>query len=107
MVSAAADRPISRPAKPSNQPAHRKRWAGWFDGLAGLLIGRSAAADTSGVHELRYAAALQRELGGLPMPVLVDVDIGHRPPQLMLVNGAMAEVDWSVADGGTVTQKFI
>ena len=85
---------------------HRLRWAGWFVGLAGLLIGRSAAADTTGAHELRYAAALQRELGGLPFPVLVDVDIGHRPPQLMLVNGALAEVDWNAADGGSVTQTF-
>ena len=85
---------------------HRLRWAGWFDGLAGLLIGRSAAPDTQGAHELRYAAALQRELGGLPFPVLVDVDIGHRPPQLMLVNGALGEVDWRVADGGSVTQTL-
>lgn len=85
---------------------HRVRWAGWFDGLAGLLIGRSAAADTAGAHELRYETALQRELAGLSFPVLVDVDIGHRPPKLMLVNGALAEVDWSAADGGRVTQTF-
>ena len=85
---------------------HRLRWAGWFDGLAGLLIGRSAAPDTTGADELRYAHALQRELGGLPCPVLVDVDIGHRPPQLMLVNGALADIDWSAADGGQVMQTF-
>ena len=86
---------------------HRLRWAGWFDGLAGVLVGRSAAPDTAGSTELPYAAALQRDLGGLPFPVLVDVDIGHRPPQLMLVNGALAEVDWSTADGGRVTQTFV
>ena len=85
---------------------HRFRWAGWFDGLAGLLIGRSAAPDTTGADELRYAHALQRELGGMLCPVLVDVDIGHLPPQLMLVNGALADVDWSEADGGRLTQTF-
>ena len=85
---------------------HRLRWAGWFDGLTGLLIGRSAAPDTTGADELRYTHALQRELGGLPCPVLVDVDIGHLPPQLMLVNGALADVDWSEADGGRLTQTF-
>ena len=85
---------------------HRLRWAGWFDGLTGLLIGRSAAADTTGAHELRYETALQCELGDLPFPVLVDVDIGHRPPQLMLVNGALADIDWSAADGGQVMQTF-
>jgi len=85
---------------------HRFRWAGWFDGLAGLLIGRSAAPDTKGADELRYAHALQRELGGMLCPVLVDVDTGHLPPQLMLVNGALADVDWSEADGGRLTQTF-
>ncbi len=86
---------------------HRLRWAGWLDGLAGLLIGRSAAADATGADELRYETALQREFGGLSFPVLVDVDIGHRPPQLMLVNGALAEVDWSKKDGGGLTQTLV
>ena len=85
---------------------HRLRWAGWFDGLAGLLVGRSAAPDTSTAHQLRYADALASVLGGLPCPVLADVDIGHRPPQFMLVGGALAEVGWSTADGGTVHQRL-
>ena len=85
---------------------HRFRWAGWLDGLAGLLIGRSAAPDSTAAHDLRYADALLRELAPLPGPVLVDVDIGHRPPQCMLVNGARAEVRWSAADGGSITQTF-
>jgi hypothetical protein len=39
--------------------------------------------------------------------VLVDGDIGHRPPQLLLVNGAWAEVAWSVAQGGRVLQRLV
>ena len=35
-------------------------------------------------------------------PVLVDVDIGHRPPQLLLVNGALARVQWQALAGGTL-----
>ena len=57
---------------------HRLRWAGWLDHLAGLLIGRSVAPDTTGATQLRYEEALQATLGALPCPVLVDVDIGHR-----------------------------
>ena len=89
---------------------HRLRWAGWLggaDGLAGVLIGRSAAPDTTGAAQLRYAEALQATLGTLPCPVLVDVDIGHRPPQMLLVNGAVAKVHWSASDGGTLSQHFV
>lgn len=85
---------------------HRLRWAGWLDGLAGVLVGRSAAPDTTGTTQLRYADALYRTLGALPCPVLVDVDVGHVPPQLLLVNGAMAQVSWSAASGGRIRQRF-
>ena len=88
---------------------HCLRWAGWLDGLAGLMMGRSAASDTSTGHELRYAQALQRMLGDLPCPVLADADadIGHRPPQMVLVNGALAEVRWSAAAGALVRQRLV
>ena len=86
---------------------HRLRWAGWLDGLAGVLIGRSAAPDTKAASHLRYADALQATLGALPCPVLVDVDIGHLPPQMVLVNGALAQVRWQAGVGGTLVQKLV
>ena len=88
---------------------HRLRWAGWLDtshGLAGVLIGRSAAPDSTQPSELRYEEALQSTLGTLDCPVVVDMDIGHRPPQLVLVNGAVAQVSLSAGGGGQVTQHF-
>ena len=39
-------------------------------------------------------------------PVLVDVDIGHRPPQLLLVDGALARVQWQALAGGTLVQTL-
>ncbi len=88
---------------------HRLRWAGWLggaDGLAGVLVGRSAAPDTTGASQMRYTEALQATLGALHCPVLVDVDIGHRPPQLLLINGALARVQWHVTAGGQLTQTL-
>jgi muramoyltetrapeptide carboxypeptidase len=82
------------------------RWHGWLDGIAGLLIGRSAAPDSSGAHQLRYLEALQSSLGGLQYPVLFDLDIGHRPPQLTLINGAFAELHFDGRGGGTLTQHL-
>jgi muramoyltetrapeptide carboxypeptidase len=82
------------------------RAAGWFDGVAGLLLGRSAAPDASEPNRLTYLQALHQSVGDLPCPVLYDVDIGHRPPQLLLVNGALAEVSWSEAEGARLVQTL-
>ena len=80
------------------------RWAGWLCGVRGVLVGRSAAKDSTGPGEIRYAEALHHCLAELSCPVLVDVDIGHRPPQLVLINGALSSVRWSASDGGQVSQ---
>jgi muramoyltetrapeptide carboxypeptidase len=88
---------------------HRLRWAGWLNaaaGLTGVLVGRSAAKDSTGATDLRWADALHSTLAALPCPVLVDMDIGHLPPQLLLVNGALATVQWHERGGGTITQAL-
>ena len=74
------------------------RLHGWFDGLQGVLIGRHAATDAAAADALDLRGAVELALGDLDCPVLIDLDIGHQPPQLSLVNGALAEVH--CADGG-------
>ncbi len=76
---------------------------GWFQGLTGLAFGRSAAPPETNPSYLDYVGALQSVLGDAPFPVLYDVDIGHMPPQLTLINGALAE--WEFDSGrGKVSQ---
>jgi muramoyltetrapeptide carboxypeptidase len=82
------------------------RAAGWFDGVQGIVLGRSTGPDAKSADHLSCAQALQQSLADLPCPVLADADIGHLPPQLLLVNGALAEVAWSGADGGRVVQTL-
>lgn len=60
-----------------------------FDNAAGVLIGRTGAQK---VENLDQRAALLDALGDLDIPVLYDVDVGHLPPQLLLVNGASSRV---------------
>ena len=89
---------------------HRLRWSGWLDtaqGLAGVMIGRSLAPDTTQASQLRYEEALMSTLGALDCPVVVDMDIGHRPPQLVLINGALAHVSLQPSGGGQVRQDFV
>ncbi|RJL23742.1 S66 family peptidase [Pectobacterium polaris] len=79
------------------------RLQGWFSDLKGVLIGRSAAPDVSDPTQQNYLDALRSSLGDLAIPVIYDVDIGHIPPQISLVNGANATVLFT-GNGGSVTQ---
>ncbi|MNW21715.1 LD-carboxypeptidase [compost metagenome] len=42
----------------------------------------------------------------LELPVIYDIDCGHVPPQLTLINGALAEVR-TVQGTGSITQFLI
>ncbi|NDL62102.1 S66 family peptidase [Acerihabitans arboris] len=81
------------------------RLHGWFNNLKGVLIGRSAAPEVSDPTQQNYLDALRSSLGDLTVPVLYDVDIGHIPPQISLVNGARAAVLFT-ENGGSVTQQL-
>ena len=72
---------------------HGLRLAGWFEHARAIVIGRTSAPD--------HALMSQREavldaLGRLGLPIVFDVEIGHVPPHLPLVNGALAQL---VVDG--------
>ena len=70
---------------------HHLRLAGWFDAANAVLIGRTAAESVEGFSQ---RDALLNALGDLDIPVLYDLDIGHLPPQLMLINGALAHLSF-------------
>ena len=79
--------------------------AGWFNGLSGVLLGRSAGVDVKSQNEFSYKDALLDVFVGVNFPVIYDCDIGHLPPQMTIINGSMAHVEFS--DGkGKLIQKF-
>lgn len=81
------------------------RLNGWFEGLNGILVGRSAAPDAKEDAELTYLDALRSAFGGVSCPVLYDLDIGHVPPQFSLINGALAKVHFH-GGAGNIVQSF-
>jgi muramoyltetrapeptide carboxypeptidase LdcA involved in peptidoglycan recycling len=85
---------------------HQLEYAGWFRRIDALLLGRSSAPQVSSESALTYVDAVRQSIGHLDCPVLMDVDVGHRAPQMTLVQGAVATVTWSEADGGSVTQRL-
>lgn len=81
---------------------HGLRLAGWFDRAEAILIGRTNAPDHP---QMSQREAVVDALGGLGLPIVVDLEIGHVPPHLPLVNGALAHV---VVDGARreITQSW-
>jgi muramoyltetrapeptide carboxypeptidase LdcA involved in peptidoglycan recycling len=69
---------------------HGLRLAGWFDAANAVLVGRPAGP---GSPHFSQVDALAHAVGDLGVPVLYDLDIGHVPPQLAVVNGAPATVE--------------
>lgn len=64
---------------------HGMRLAGFFDTANAILVGRTSAPDT---NSLTQHEAVLDALGPLNVPVIADVECGHVPPYLPIVNGA-------------------
>lgn len=78
-----------------------------FDHIDALLLGRSAyQPESEGKDALTYHEVLSLHLTDLGIPVLIDMDIGHVPPNLTLINGAYAKVECENGQG-KVTQFLV
>lgn len=77
--------------------------AGWFDNCACIMFGRSLANHSVDDYT---AEDIYIELADeLNVPIVYDIDCGHVPPQITLINGAYAEV--KVENGiGQIKQIF-
>ena len=64
--------------------------AGWFRNASGFIFGRPMHFGESAMG-LDHYRAVTDVLGGLGVPILMDADIGHLPPRMPIVNGALAD----------------
>ena len=79
------------------------RHAGWFDAANAVLVSRTQAPDAAG---LTQHDAVRDALGDLGVPLLAEVECGHVPPYLALVNGALARVQHGPQES-VVTQRLV
>ncbi|RSK28237.1 LD-carboxypeptidase [Bacillus sp. HMF5848] len=78
--------------------------AGWFDQCAGIMFGRSYA--NTAVEQYTVEDVYEELANELQIPIFYDLDFGHVPPQMTLINGAFAEVE--VQGGkGSIVQRFV
>ncbi|MEU9201049.1 S66 peptidase family protein [Streptomyces sp. NPDC048332] len=68
---------------------HGMRLAGFFDAANAVLVARTSAPDAA---SLTQHQAVLDALGPLNVPIIADVECGHVPPYLPLVNGARGRV---------------
>ncbi len=64
--------------------------AGWFEHTGGFIFGRPTFFSTS--TDTTYKDAVINALGKYNVPVILDADIGHRPPQFTIINGALCNI---------------
>lgn len=80
------------------------RESGWFKYCNGIIVGRPDGYKDK--RDFTLIDALNQGLGDLNVPVFYDADIGHIPPQMQIVNGAVGKVEF--ADGkATVRQELL
>ncbi|MEU9607556.1 S66 peptidase family protein [Streptomyces sp. NPDC048057] len=68
---------------------HGMRLAGFFDRANAVLVGRT---NTPGERSLSQHEAVLDALGPLGVPIIADVECGHVPPFMPIVNGAYGRV---------------
>lgn len=64
--------------------------AGWFEHASGFVFGRPAMYHSG--TETSYEEAVMDVLGELNLPIILEADIGHKPPQFTMINGAIAQI---------------
>lgn len=75
--------------------------AGWLRYVKGFLIGRPANGET--IMNLDQYNAVLQVAGRKNVPVIMDVDLGHRPPMMPFVVGSLAEV---IVAGNRISVKM-
>lgn len=76
--------------------------AGWFRHVKGFLIGRPLChgEELFGMDQYRAVTGI---LGKYQVPVLMDLDIGHLPPMMPIVNGAYGKI---TTEGNDITIAY-
>lgn len=77
--------------------------AGWFRNARGFIFGRPAIYESD--YNISYEEAVYSVLGELDLPIILDADIGHKPPQFSIINGALAMVKSNNKKGTIIFER--
>lgn len=63
--------------------------AGWFQYTKGFVFGRPTFYDDKAGENGTYEEVVMSVLGEIGVPIILEADIGHKPPQFSMINGAL------------------
>jgi len=66
------------------------KYAGYFENCKGIIFGR--VANIREDLKISLEEIIEKSIGNLGIPIILDADIGHVMPQLAIVNGAIINV---------------
>ena len=82
------------------------RELGWFKYAKGFVFGRPLFYNNvnfDGKELPTYEDVVKERLGDLNVPIILDADVGHKGPQMVMINGALAKVEAFEDGTGRVT----
>ncbi len=71
--------------------------AGWFDNVKGFIFGRPAFFNTT--TDTSFDEAVKNALTDFDVPIITEACIGHKPPQLTMINGCIGRLVCSAGKG--------
>lgn len=80
---------------------------GWFNHTNGIIFGRKLfypETDYAGEPLPTYEEVIKERLEELNIPVITDADIGHKGPQFVMIEGALAKIE---SEGGKGRVTYI
>ena len=63
--------------------------AGWLRYAKGFVFGRPTFYDEKASKNGTYEEVVMSVLGDMDLPIILDADIGHKPPQFSMINGGL------------------
>ena len=78
--------------------------AGYFKYTKGIIFGRSVTEES--YNNISFKQALIRSLHHLNIPIVYDADIGHKHPEMSIINGSIATIK-CIDNKGYILQKLI
>jgi muramoyltetrapeptide carboxypeptidase len=73
------------------------RGSGMLDGAVGVAVARPVRCAAPGVRSATFNEVVRERLGGLGVPVLIDLPLGHVDDQMVVVHGGTTVLDMTRA----------
>ena len=64
---------------------------GYFKHTKGIIFGRTGIEKS--YYDISFKEAIKQSLSDLKVPIILEADIGHKPPRMTVINGAIAHIN--------------